>query len=435
MASPEAISREWRAANLKEAAGLTVRQPKFFPGAQPYLATADVNAATASPSEEFSFENRPARAGLQLAEGDVLQAKMMATNKALLVSCQQAGWLASTGFALFSPNDVGSVPAYFYHWLQSDDFHRQKDRLCVGSTQKAISQTDLAAISLRVPEPREQALIANVLGLADQVIAKMDAVITKLKQARAGLLHDLLTRGLDAHGQLRPPPEKAPYLYKDSPLGRIPREWTIEPLESCCTHVVDCPHSTPTYLTAGVLVARTMHIRDGRYDVEFSSRVSEEEFVERIARLQPQPGDVIFTREAPVGEAFVIPSGMRICLGQRVMLLRPSNSKLTGGYLVTQIYSGTVRHRIDGLTGGTTNPHLNVAEIRTFTIPLPKVEEQRRIVACFSAHDALMESETAQLNKLRNVKTGLMTDLFTGHVRVPAKIATHQQELKMALTR
>ena len=58
----------------------------------------------------------------------------------------------------------------------------------------------------------------------DEAIAKTEAVIAKLKQVRAGLLHDLLTRGLDEHGQLRDPIAH-PEQFQDSPLGRIPREW------------------------------------------------------------------------------------------------------------------------------------------------------------------------------------------------------------------
>ncbi len=293
------------------------------------------------------------------------------------------------------------------------------NRVAQGSTFLAVSREDVERLEIPWHDEANPD-IAAVLDTVDEAIAKTEAVIAKLRQVRAGLLHDLLTRGLDPNGQLRDPIAH-PEQFQDSPLGRIPREWTVEALESCCSHVIDCPHSTPNYLAVGVLVARTMHIRDGRYDVESSSRLIEEEFVERIVRLRPEPGDVIFTREAPVGEAFVIPPGMRICLGQRVMLLRPRADKLTGGYLLAQVYSGAVRQRIDSLTGGTTNPHLNVAEVRKFTVPLPKVDEQEGIAGRLSGHDVLMESEMAQLTKLQHMKSGLMTDLLTGHVRVPAE--------------
>ena len=72
----------------------------------------------------------------------------------------------------------------------------------------------------------EQTRIAAMLDTVDEAIAKTEAVIAKLKQVRAGLLHDLLTRGLDENGQLRDPVAH-PEQFQDSPLGRIPKEWKV----------------------------------------------------------------------------------------------------------------------------------------------------------------------------------------------------------------
>ena len=84
---------------------------------------------------------------------------------------------------------------------------------------------DCRRLHLCAPESTRIAQrIAAVLDTVDEAIAKTEAVIAKLKQVRAGLLHDLLTRGLDEHGQLRDPIAH-PEQFKDSPLGRIPREW------------------------------------------------------------------------------------------------------------------------------------------------------------------------------------------------------------------
>src|SRR5439155_12853063 len=98
------------------------------------------------------------------------------------------------------------------------------ERLGIGSTVRGISTDDLLALSVQYPDNPKQSRIAAVLDTVDEAIAKMEAVIAKLKQVRAGLLHDLLTSGLDAHGQLRDPVVH-PQQFQDSPLGQIPREW------------------------------------------------------------------------------------------------------------------------------------------------------------------------------------------------------------------
>lgn len=281
-----------------------------------------------------------------------------------------------------------------------------------------VRPADFLAMKFWHPPIEEQRRIAEILDTADAAIHKTERLIAKLQLAKQGLLHDLLTLGIDDNGELRDPARHSEQ-FKDSMLGRIPESWQIRRLSECCSSIVDCPHTTPTYLKHGVLVARTSTIRNGDFDVANASYVSEAQYVERIARLRPESGDVIFAREAPVGEAFVIPPSMRICLGQRVMLLRPRVETLMGEYLVAQIYSGVVKRRISQITGGTTNPHLNVAEVRAFEIPIPPVEEQRAITQSLDTFEKNVASERVNLKKFISLKSGLMDDLLTGRVRVP----------------
>jgi type I restriction enzyme, S subunit len=301
--------------------------------------------------------------------------------------------------------------------LRTERIRRYFSKEANGTTRYGLSTASVTAIPLWLPKESEQRRIAEILDTLDEAIRKTEQVIAKLQQIKQGLLHDLLTRGIDGKGELRDP-DRYPEQFKDSPLGRIPREWVIATIAESCNAVVDCPHSTPSFCGEGILVARTMHIRHGRYDIQASSRVSEDEYRVRIARLEPLAGDVIFAREAPVGEAFTIPEGMRICLGQRVMLLRPSKFRLLGDYLVAQIYSGAVKRRIGQLTGGTTNPHLNVQEVKDFRIPLPAVDEQFRMVSRLDGLESRLLREQGEVAKLSMLKFGLMDDLLTGRVRV-----------------
>lgn len=307
--------------------------------------------------------------------------------------------------------------SFLFHVLQASV--AEMGKRTHGSTMKHIKRGELREFLIEIPgNEREQRKIAQILDTLDTAIHETEAIIAKLKAVKQGLLHDLLTRGIDANGELRPPQAEAPHLYKPSPLGWIPKEWQIESVVKACSDVVDCPHSTPHYQDHGVLVARTMHIKDGMFLDAQASRVSERQYRERIARLEPKAGDVIFTREAPVGEAFVIPPGMKICLGQRVMLLRPMDRRLVAEYLLAQIYSGTVKDRIATLTSGTTNPHLNVSEVKYFEIPLPPYAEQQRIAERLRSLELRLQSEMSEHQKLELLKAGLMDDLLTGRVRV-----------------
>lgn len=362
---------------------------------------------TVSPLPKYGC-TRPAKTA---KSGDVLisvRAPVGAVNVA------DQSYCIGRGLAAISVSGV--EPSLAAHLIASQAAALQ--RVAQGTTFEAISKKDLVALELRMPPQDELRIIAQVLNTLDTAIHETDAIIAKLKALKQGLLHDLLTRGMDVNGELRPPQAEAPHLYKESPLGWIPQEWEIESIARVCSDVVDCPHSTPHYQDQGVLVARTMHIKDGIFLDSLASRISERQYRERIARLEPQPGDLIFTREAPVGEAFVVPLGMRICLGQRVMLLRPKVGLLIAEYLLAQVYSGAVKDRIATLTSGTTNPHLNVSEVKKFEIPLPPFVEQQGIADRLDELESRLQVEMREHQKLELLKSGLMDDLLTGRVRV-----------------
>ncbi|MEH2126915.1 restriction endonuclease subunit S [Nostoc sp.] len=308
-------------------------------------------------------------------------------------------------------------PSYAKYFLQSKAFSSQISIENTLQAQASLSLEQVGQFKIILPLPIEQQSIAETLDAIDKAIALTDTHIIKLKKAKAGLLHDLLTRGIDDHGELRDY-TRNPELFKRSALGIIPKDWEVESLESVCSNIVDCPHTTPIFRDEGVLIARTFNIRDGIFNISEVSYISEEDYTQRISRLKPQLGDVIFTREAPVGEAFVIPEGMRVCLGQRTMLLRPNPDKAIGDYIVAQVYSEIIKTRINQITGGTTNPYLNVADVRTFRVPFPKVYEQRRITDALKKQDLHIQQKAKLREKLKLLKKGLMSDLLSGRVRV-----------------
>jgi len=96
------------------------------------------------------------------------------------------------------------------------------EKCATGSTRYTLSLADFRSAPVRIPPIAEQAKIAQILDTLDTTIRQTEAIIAKLKQVKQGLLHDLLTRGIDANGELRPPQSEAPHLYRASPLGLIP---------------------------------------------------------------------------------------------------------------------------------------------------------------------------------------------------------------------
>jgi type I restriction enzyme S subunit len=194
-------------------------------------------------------------------------------------------------------------------------------------------------------------------------------------------------------------------------------EWEVVSVEDLCSDIVDCPHTTPTYIPSGIPCIRTADMIPGHLLLDQAYGVTEEAYRERIARLTPKKGDVIYSRE---GERLGIASPVgneRVCLGQRVMLLRPGQ-KTDPDYLLWSMNFPPFYNRIVTGLGATTSPHINVGDIKKALILKPSPDEQERIGRKLAIQNLQSRSVSEQIAKYKKMKTGLMHDLLTGKVRV-----------------
>ncbi|MBX0328396.1 restriction endonuclease subunit S [Oscillochloris sp. ZM17-4] len=202
--------------------------------------------------------------------------------------------------------------------------------------------------------------------------------------------------------------------YKQTEVGVIPEDWDVFAATQVCELVVDCKNRTPPVVDEGdYAVVRTPNVRNGKFirdDLRFTDEPS---FREWTARAVPQIGDVLITREAPLGEVCLVPSEFRVCLGQRMMLYRPDRTKVASRYLLYSLMSVGVQSNLLRKLGGSTVGHAKVDDIRYLQIPLPPtLAEQRAIAEALGDADALIESLEQLIAKKRAVKQGAMQELL-----------------------
>lgn len=142
-----------------------------------------------------------------------------------------------------------------------------------------------------------------------------------------------------------------------------------ETLRQVCDLIVDCPHFTPEWTDSGYIVVRNQNIRGGRLDLSQPSYTHRQDFERRTKRAKPKAGDIIFTREAPMGEVCMVPDGIECCVGQRQVLLRPS-TEIDGRYLFYTLRSSYVRHQILWNEGtGSTVSNVRIPILEALKIP------------------------------------------------------------------
>ena len=280
-----------------------------------------------------------------------------------------------------------------------------------------LTSVKLAACLCISPHSPEQRRITEILDTADAAVRETERVIAKLRQVKQGLLHDLLTRGLDVHGHLRDP-DAHPEQFKDSPLGRIPWAWDLPELQNITIQIIDGTHYTPTYVKHGVPFLRVTDIQDLKIDFTSVKRIPQEEHQALTARCNPEPGDILYSKNGTVGIPRLIDWDQEFSIFVSLALIKPKPSIIVPNYLVYVLSSDHVQNQIRLRSKRMTVRNLHLEEIREFWIPLPSLREQRRIAAVLHAHDARIRAEEAVLAKRRQVKRGLMDDLLTGRVRV-----------------
>lgn len=176
-------------------------------------------------------------------------------------------------------------------------------------------------------------------------------------------------------------------------------------IRELCDIVVDCPHSTPKWTTSGKIVIRNNNIKKGRIDFSSPSYTDDEHFNLRVKRAIPRSGDIIITREAPMGEVGMIPERIECCLGQRMVLLRTNPDICDNYYLLYSLQSKFVQHQISWSEGtGTTVSNLRIPHLEQLKIPYVPLKKQRLVASVLkSIEEKIILNEQINNNLLEQV--------------------------------
>jgi len=305
--------------------------------------------------------------------------------------------------------------------INSYKARRQIETLSAGTTRTRISRNLLAEIQLLTPPPVVQEVIASILRLVDTSIEKTEALIEKYQQIKAGLMHDLFTRGIGADGKLRPPREQAPELYQETPIGWIPKEWSLMTIELAGGYVTSGSRDWAKYYSDD----GDKFIRIGNLTREhINFRVNKMQHVTPPKNADGQRtklilGDILVSITADLGIVGVIPEGFGAAyINQHIALIRFTDKKINPRFVGNYLSSTLFQKYLERLNDSGAKAGLNLPAIRRLPVVLPNDLERSWISDGIDSVDSQIESEKAKLRKFIRVKSGLMHDLLTGKVEV-----------------
>ncbi len=211
-------------------------------------------------------------------------------------------------------------------------------------------------------------------------------------------------------------------LHIPSTAAPLPADWRWERLDNVCDGVLDCPHSTPVLTADGPFVVRSQDMRTGVFRMEEAGRVSEKTYQERIVRAEPRHGDLLYSREGTYfGIAAEVPAGVRVCLGQRMVLLRPKPSKCNSRFLRYWLNSPVMASHIHGHRDGTVAERLNLPTIRQLPVAVPPLVTQHAIAHILGTLDDRIELNRRMNETLEAMARALFKSWFVDFDPVRAK--------------
>ena len=375
----------------------------------------------------------------RLSAGDLVFARTGATTgKSFLIKdCPEAVFAS---YLIRVRPSAALLPEFVAAFFQTSDYWGQISDNITGSAQPNCNASKLASLVVPIAPLAEQrrivAKLEELLGKVSSSQQRLSRVPGLLKRFRKSVLAAACSGRLTADWRDENEASRAELpneIEVPADFPPLPETWSWTILESVCEKVVDCPHSTPIWTDAGKLCIRTTNFRPGLLDLSEVRFVSVETFNERIERLRPKPGDIVYSREGGIlGIACQIPSGVELCLGQRMMLFRV-RSDFNATLLMHWLNNPVITHRVQELTGGSASPHLNVRDIKSFPTPFPPLAEQqeivRRVEKLFAFADQIEARLTQAQTHVDRLTQSLLRKAFRGEL-VPPEATLARREAR-----
>jgi len=345
---------------------------------------------------------------IQLQINDVIISKDGTIGQpAFIDSLPDRATINSTMMLLRVKNDV-LAPEFLFYFLQGPHFKRFLKQKISGTSIPHLFQRDMKELDFFIPSLAEQRGVVRVLGVVDLAIGKTGEVIAKTERLKKGLMQTLLTRGI-GHTE-----------YKQTPIGKIPKEWQIKKVSDLFVVETGTTPSTKKeeYWRNGTInwiTPTDLSELNGKIQIRNGERrITEKATKDTSLTLMPQ-GSIIISTRAPVGYVAVLEEPATFNQGCKGLIPKNSHEVCSEFYCY---YLLSKKQMLQNISGGSTFKELSKQRLEAFCLPTLPFSEQERITEILSTVDSKLELERNEKAKLERAKRGLMDLLLTGKIRV-----------------
>ncbi len=388
---------------LTDIAPYSGRRVQPFSGAKRYMSTGDLKEGNLS-FEDVSYETKPSRADILVSEGDILFAKMTNTNKALQIDKELDGIIVSTGFSVHRPLENELFGEYFLHFLKHYSFQRQKNKLCTGAIQSAISNSGIEKIFVPVPDYKDQLHIANLLSKAERLIAQRKESIRLLDEF-------LKSTFLEMFGDPMANKKKWNLLqvsdYGASRLGKMLDGKKI------------IGNNLKPYLRNSNVLWFGFKL-DDLLEMDFDEK-------DRV-EFSLRNGDILMCEGGEIGRCAIWRDELEECYFQKAIhRIRLNKDIALPEYFVFMFWIYTMNGGLNKYMGAATISHLTGEKLKKMKLPIPPIQLQTQFAQIVEKTETLKTQYQQSLQELENLYGSLSQKAFRGELvskKSEAKVIT-----------
>ncbi|OMP29697.1 restriction endonuclease subunit S [Mangrovimonas sp. DI 80] len=365
----------------------------------------------------YSTKQKIIKEGLKksvlVKEDDFILSNSMSFGKPYIMKttgCIHDGWL------LMRRKSSDLSIDYMYYLLSSDVIKNQFKSKAAGSTVQNLNIKLVATVRALIPTYSEQQKIADILSTVDAKIDIIQQQIDETLDLKKGLMQRLLTNGI-GHTE-----------FKDSPLGKIPKDWQTIPIFELRN--LDDRYSftggpfgsdlkSEHYTSSGIKILQLQNIGEGKFidkGIVFTSK----EKADDLISCNIYPDDIILAKMAPVARCCKVPStDERYVMCSDGIRLSIDRKRFDNEFVFQALNSNYFRKEAESKSTGTTRARIGLSDLKQIPIKIPNsIDEQKRIGDILSSVDKKLNVLGEKKTTYQELKKGLMQQLLTGKIRV-----------------
>jgi len=314
------------------------------------------------------------------------------------------GVLSSTMVKILLKKKLYDSKFLFYLLKTKENYLKDQTK---GTGIPHVDETILRSLVIPLPPSEEQQKIAEILSTVDEAIQKTNDIIAKTERLKKGLMQELLTKGI-GHKE-----------FKDTEIGKIPKEWEVAQLGSENVSILIKSGSTPLkkvkeYWNGNIpFVTQSDMTKVDRYLHETSEKITDLGLKNSNLLLIPEDS-VLLSMYGTIGKVVINKTPVAISQNIAAIILNKKNVNHEYLFYAVQKYSFQLNRRAKIIT----LKHLDIQIIKNMLLPFPSLQEQQKIAEILSTVDKKLEILKQEKVKLERIKQWFMEELLTGRIRV-----------------